>query len=66
MREPTTLAVDLQDLHTEIQQTFANSKIDAAINWSNVKALIAQLLDKWGPMILPIIITWLSPKTEPK
>jgi len=32
-----------------------------AIEWSYVKEIIAKLIKLFGPVLLPIIVSWLSP-----
>jgi ElaB/YqjD/DUF883 family membrane-anchored ribosome-binding protein len=62
MAKQTTLAEDVQHVHDTVQAYMAANGPEAKIDWTNVRKLIAQLLEKWGPVFLPIIIGWLTPK----
>lgn len=32
------------------------------IDWSNLRLMIAAFLEKFGPIILPLVIGWMTPK----
>jgi hypothetical protein len=57
-----TLLEQVDAISKEIHSALLSSPNPESIDWTKVKALLAVFIETFGPIILPIILSWLQPK----
>lgn len=47
-----------------IHQDVLGCEDPEAIDWTNIKELVGQLLQSFGPLLMKLLLTWLTPTTK--
>ena len=61
MGEPQTFSDCVQELASALSSACDTSDVLQKIDWTNVKAMIAKLLENFGPLLIQILIGFLNP-----
>jgi hypothetical protein len=62
MTPDKSLGESVIEIGNEIHDSILTASDPTKIDWTNIRTLLALFFDKFGPIIIPLLITWLTPK----
>jgi hypothetical protein len=56
-----TIGEALTEIGQELKETILMAPDPTAVDWTNIKKLFAALLQQFGPLLLSLLVGWLTP-----